>query len=219
MSLVGHVDGKLHIRRQVDDYALRGDEFETMGFLTFIVETYERRIMAEEINLQNEDQDEIERSNKRASNYLSGHPKCGTHSRTLRSENHNFLPNIVGPWLPRRDGEEADKCFYYASMLSLLKPWRNLHRLKGENESWEDAFTSFLKGATQRDKDIVSGCQYYYESKHTMTMKDLEDARLDDDMNVDIEHAEGCDEEMEESDPSQTAPVSSMLNECSDVVQ
>ena len=41
MRLFGDVEGKLHVQRQVEDYAYRGVEFEMMGFLSFIVETYE----------------------------------------------------------------------------------------------------------------------------------------------------------------------------------
>ena len=39
MTLVGNADGRLHVCRQVEDYALRGIEFEAMGFLSFTVET------------------------------------------------------------------------------------------------------------------------------------------------------------------------------------
>ena len=42
MTLIGGSEGKLHVNRQIEDYALRGMEFEAMGFLTFTVETYER---------------------------------------------------------------------------------------------------------------------------------------------------------------------------------
>lgn len=44
MTLIGNAEGKLHVQRQVENYALRGVEFEDMGFLTFTVETYERWI-------------------------------------------------------------------------------------------------------------------------------------------------------------------------------
>ena len=62
-----------------------------------------------------------------------------------RSENHNFLPNIVGPWLPQRDGEDSTRPYYYASMLALLKPWRELEDLKRDDENWEFAFNTFME--------------------------------------------------------------------------
>jgi hypothetical protein len=81
-----------------------------------------------------------------------------------RSENRTVLPNIVGPWFPRRDGDESTKPYYYASMLALLKPWKTLDELKINFHTWEDAFTNFMNTTNQRDKDVVAGCQYYYES-------------------------------------------------------
>ena len=41
MTLIGNSEGKLHVQRQVEDYALRGNELKEMGFLSFTVETYE----------------------------------------------------------------------------------------------------------------------------------------------------------------------------------
>jgi len=32
MTLIGNTEGKLHVQRQVQDYALRSVEFEMMGF-------------------------------------------------------------------------------------------------------------------------------------------------------------------------------------------
>ena len=59
MTLIGNSEGKLHKQRQVEDYALRGNEFEEMGFLSFTVETYERHIsqMNVEENIENDNTD------------------------------------------------------------------------------------------------------------------------------------------------------------------
>ena len=40
--MTGNTEGKLHARRQVDDYIFQDSEFESMSFLTYTVETYER---------------------------------------------------------------------------------------------------------------------------------------------------------------------------------
>jgi hypothetical protein len=184
VSLTGGVDGKLYARRQVDDYAFRGVEFETLGFLSFTVETYERRIGNdnENSNVMRDDDDEDRRVRSHDQFYLSGHPKNGTHLRVARLDDHNVLPNIVGPWLPRRDGEDNSRGFYYASMLALLKPWRDLRYLKNEEQTWEHAFTFFMANAGQRDRDVVSGCQYYYENKNAVACE-----RLEDEVNGDFE--------------------------------
>jgi hypothetical protein len=56
--LTGDAEEKLHVRCQVKDYALQGFEFETMGFLSFTVNMYERRFGKEK--KQVEDEDEIQ---------------------------------------------------------------------------------------------------------------------------------------------------------------
>lgn len=175
--MTGNREGKLHVRRQLDDYTFRDLEFEDMGFLNYSVETYERR-MPGGGSSRSEDNDDDNESNHRTDlifRYLSIHPKSSTHVRICRAENHNFLPNVVGPWFPRRDGEESTKPFYHASMLALLKPWRDLRELKDENKSWEDEFNFFLETASQRDKDVISGSQYYYESKSVVADRFSED--------------------------------------------
>jgi hypothetical protein len=166
MSLKANAEGKLHACRQVDDYAMRGFEFEEMGFLTFTVETYERRLEHGEHEMNEGNMDKLGRPRNESSHYLRNHPKHSTHYRILRSKDHHFLPNIVGSWFPRRDGEESMKPYYYGSMLALLKPWRRLEELKDENEIWETAFSHFFENASRRDRDVISGCQYYYESKN-----------------------------------------------------
>jgi hypothetical protein len=175
MNLIANQEGKLHVQRQVEDYALRGVEFESMGFLTFTVETYERR-MSEKTNVEEEREDETDHSTTNPScHYLTHHPKSDTHFRVCRSENHSFLPNIVGSWLPRRDGEESTRSYYYAAMLSFLKPWRDLRELMNGYDNWENAFNAYMRNASQRDKDVVAGCQYYYDSRNVAASRDVEE--------------------------------------------
>ena len=88
MTLVGNADGRLHVCRQVEDYALRGIEFEAMGFLSFTVETtYERRMKTENENETNYDDDHSHDLNHGPRNqygqYLTNHPKSSTHTRVF----------------------------------------------------------------------------------------------------------------------------------------
>ena len=76
---------------------LRADEFEDLNFLDFIVETYETRIGGEGL-----DEEPIQQRGRQG-RYWPSHLKARTHRRILRREFHNCLPNIVGPWFPRRD--------------------------------------------------------------------------------------------------------------------
>lgn len=194
ISITGDAEGKLHVRRQVEDYALRGIEFEGMGFLNFTVETYER-LMKKDAETAEENDDDETRSRKREGyRYLPAHPKSRTHLRFCRTDNHNTLPNIVGPWFPRRDGEEATKSFYYASMLALLKPWRDLRTLKAENVDWEEEFNSFIRTGSQRDRDVIAGCQYYYESKSVAANRAFEEERDDNTEELEDEDEETVDD-------------------------
>jgi hypothetical protein len=75
MSLKANAEGKLHACRQVDDYAMRGFEFEEMGFLTFTVETYERRLEHGEHEMNEGNMDKLGRPRNESSHYLRNHPK------------------------------------------------------------------------------------------------------------------------------------------------
>ena len=49
-------------------------------------------------------------------------------------------------------------------MLMLLKPWRDLSTdLKGEDESWEEAFNRFIQTNQNRFSRILSNVQYYHQ--------------------------------------------------------
>jgi hypothetical protein len=193
--LIGNAEGKLHVRRQVEDYAFRSVEFEMMGFLSFTVETYERRMVEENAHMEGDEDEEASRSSRNQyGRYLNEHPRSTTHTRVRRSETHNFLPNIVGSWLPRRDGEEGTRPYYFAAMLAFLKPWRNFHDLMTGFENWETAFNSYMQHASQRDRDVVAGCQYFYDSRSS--------ARNNQD-DEEIHADEGNDETIEVDDDIQ----------------
>jgi hypothetical protein len=210
--LIGNTEGKLHVQRQVEDYMSRGSEFDAMGFLSFTVETYDRRITTEEKRcLRENNASENSMSSNENSRYQPLHPKRNTHIRVCRSENRTVLPNIVGPWFPRRDGDESTKPYYYASMLALLKPWRNLGELKFNCESWEDTFTHFMETANQRDKDVVAGSQYYYESKSVARNRDYnEEKELEDD----IHHEDNEENDFEDECEQDESIIPSVSNMC-----
>jgi hypothetical protein len=84
----------------------------------------------------------------------------------MQAEEHNMLPNIVGPYLPRNDVEISYK-FYCASMLSLLRPWREIQDLLVLGQSWSISFASFIHLASTHNLDFISATQYYYACKDT----------------------------------------------------
>jgi hypothetical protein len=76
--LTGDAEGKLHVRCQVEDYALRGFEFETMGFLSFTVNTYEQRFGKKKKQVEDEDEIQLTHSQNSSVRYLSSHPRTET---------------------------------------------------------------------------------------------------------------------------------------------
>ena len=72
--------------------------------------------------------------------YLPDHPHHNMRHRAVRQQEHNNLPNFVGPYFAKRDDEHPSD-LYFASMLMLFKPWRKLEQdLKEPAETWEEAF-------------------------------------------------------------------------------
>ncbi len=103
------------------------------------------------------------RSNQR-SHYIEPHPQRGVRCRVVRSPGHNTLPSVVGPFFPR-PGDSGTKTNddFMATMLFLLKPWREARQVKEEEESWQDAYDRFISGSSRRDRDVVAGVKYYYQ--------------------------------------------------------
>jgi hypothetical protein len=159
ISLSANEEGKICVHRQIKDYEKQGWGFEEMGFFTFTVEMYKRRLpsWSNDTNIDVEDIDDEDHLMVDPSHYLSNHPKHTTHLRIAWPEFHNFLPNIIRPWFPCQDGNEDIKAYYYVSMLALLEPWRNIQHIKGEEEDWECVFDNFVQTATRRDRDIIAG--------------------------------------------------------------
>ncbi|KAG2103161.1 hypothetical protein BD769DRAFT_1696165, partial [Suillus cothurnatus] len=104
------------------------------------------------------------RPRNKHSNYKEGHSKYQTHCRVIHCKGHSTLPNIVGPFFPRPN-DSTCRDLYCASMLTLLHPWHELKDIKAGFNDFETAFASFLKSASQSDRDFLAGVQYYYDCK------------------------------------------------------
>ena len=158
--------GRMTIKSQVIDYQHRGVELEDYNVLDLFVDTYETEITKADREAELFDEDARRgpgRPRNTRARYLTNHPKSGSVHRVIRSPGHRSLPNFLGRWFPRNDDEEIYD-FYCASMLTLLKPWRDLSTdLKSSTESWGEAFETFRQSATPRAKRAMSGIQYFHE--------------------------------------------------------
>lgn len=160
--------GQLIYRSQITDYLLRGPELESWNFWTFVADTREIAITAKDnepdIPTPETDEPTMGRPRNMRSRYLADHPKADTHLRSIRTPGHSVLPNIVGPFIPRNDQPESYDT-YCATILALLKPWRDLRTLRVQGQSWKQAFESFISTATKRQLDFISAAQYHYQCK------------------------------------------------------
>lgn len=185
MTLTFDRHGVTEPRSQLEDYANRGAELKDFPLIFFVADTYEKSIPeAERVESQGGDADvdmeneedagravhegnvRSKRGRKRneRSHYLPEHSRHRTHYRVVRTPGHNTIPSARGEFYPSHvDPETLD--FFRASMLTICKPWRTLHDLKGPNESWEEAYNSFLEHAPKRIHHIISGVKYHYDSR------------------------------------------------------
>jgi len=158
--------GNMIVKSHVVDYQYRGVELEDYNVLDFFVDTYETELTRADRDAEMFNED-VHRGPGRPRNprvrYLTSHPKSGTVHRVIRSPGHRNLPNFLGRWFPRNDDETIHD-FYCASMLVLLKPWRDLTTdLKSPTESWAASFERFHSSATPRVRRALSGIQYFHE--------------------------------------------------------
>ena len=170
-------DGKIFTKSQVIDYRFRDNELSEYNVLEFFTDTYEEPVTRRErlARLEKESTDTLHSNRGRPKNgrfpYQSNHPKHGMVQRVMRSFGHNNLPNIIGRFFLRRDDQETYS-FYCASMLMLLKPWRNIEDdLKSPTQTWESAFDEFMVHAPRRYRNILSGIQYFHECESSAKAK------------------------------------------------
>src|SRR5258705_10956035 len=68
-----------------------------------------------------------------------------------RLQEHETLPRIIGKWFCQSDYDHERELFG-ASMLLLLKPWRDIRNLKSYTETIEDIFIEFFSQETTKRK-------------------------------------------------------------------
>lgn len=166
------VNGSVELKDQLRDYEFRGKQLEPMGFLDFILETYETANESKEdeagghTEVLTDDATEVRgpgrpRSTRIAYQKEAGKPKMNC-CWIVRQPGHETLPRIVGKWFSRSDNDSETE-FFKASMLMLLKPWRRLHELKTDGDTFEIAFEAFMSQANEKCHRVVANVQYYYE--------------------------------------------------------
>jgi hypothetical protein len=149
-------DGKLKMKDQLRDYQVRGDKLAGYNFLDFALDTYEGDNLPENV-------EKVGKGRPR-SDRIPYRDDAGKKNkvRIIRQAGHETMPHFVGQWFPRNNVAE-EREMYCASMLALLKPWREIYLLKEGYATFDAAFREFEKDATQRQKRIMENIQYYHE--------------------------------------------------------
>jgi hypothetical protein len=91
--------------------------------------------------------------------FLPNHPQYDTHEIQCKYLSEFVVPNFIGGTLPRCD--QGDHEYYCSTMLTLFKPWRTGHDLKGAEETWEQAFNKYIFSPAQ--KNLMSNFNLRYE--------------------------------------------------------
>lgn len=84
-------------------------------------------------------------------------------ARVVRSRNHETMPSFIGQWFPRND-DSRERPFYCASIMALLKPWRNLADIEGS--SFESSFETWSRSTTKSNRDIMENIQFFHDASH-----------------------------------------------------
>ena len=191
--------GKLQPRNQVTDYMFRGEDLEDYNVIEFFVNTYEVPLKKEDAQVKTHlDNNGGYRHGGRPCHqrvpYLSSHIKSRIKQQVIRGSGHNNLPNFIGRYFPPRDDPDQYP-FYCASMLMLLKSWRNIETdLKEPTQNWEAAFAAFVETAPVNIKDILSGIQYYHQCRSSAMRQAQQTAENDSDILGPMDDFEGTDE-------------------------
>lgn len=170
VTIGGDSSGKLYGKSQVDDYRCRGHALQESNLVQFIADTYEdqpdpaTQSPPVEAHSAESGASGSGRPRNERIRYQNGHPRHDKIVRVVRSMGHNNLANFIGGHtIPRSDDPEIYD-YYCASILVLLKPWRDLARdLKQPNETWADAFAAFKTNTDTHTRRMIDGFQYYHE--------------------------------------------------------
>lgn len=156
--------GRVNLKDQLREYRYRGVGLSSMSMLEFILNTYEGQMLDETPAGQKRKLDGTRAAGRPPNErheYLPAANK-GKSCRVVRSAGHETIPKICGSWFARSD-RPAEQDMHRATMLTLMVPWRNLHEIKNENETFENRYRRMLEAADDRCRTFINNAQYYHE--------------------------------------------------------
>ncbi|KAF6759626.1 hypothetical protein DFP72DRAFT_789841, partial [Ephemerocybe angulata] len=92
--------------------------------------------------------------------FTDDHPQRESHAIALDPERRRkFVPNFIGPSLPRRDSGDREE--YCRTMLTLFCPWRTGIDLRSADVTWEETFNQYT--FTDRQRELMNNFNMRYE--------------------------------------------------------
>ena len=201
VAILENVKGKFLLKDQCCEYMDQGDALEHWSYLDYFLGMYDGKILKEKVSTRGWP------ANMQVP-YHGDHTRPGC-CRVLRSSGHETMPYFPRAWFPKCDDNDENGLFQ-ASMLALLKPWRSVHDLKHDDETFRDTFNTFLIDASPTSASIIKNVQFYHEcadsakDQYAATHNDSDPAVLNMNHNDDAEEIIPEFVEDEHSDMIQT---------------
>lgn len=147
--LISRAGGYFVSRSSVDDYKFRPDEMDGVCLYEW-VQCNSRKLIKT-------------LTNKSSTPHYRYRPEHGLyHSHVVAFDprrKFRVVPTLISSFLPRSDCDDRD--FYCTTMLTLFAPWRTGLDLRSQNQTWADAFDSFV--FESRYSSIIENLNIRYE--------------------------------------------------------
>ncbi|GAW05036.1 ATP-dependent DNA helicase PIF1 [Lentinula edodes] len=92
------------------------------------------------------------------------------HTRIIRQEDFELVPQFIGKWFPRND-DPSCTMQYQLTVLAILKPWRQLEDLVDGFVTVSAAWSAFVLEADGSFASFLENIQYFYRSSEQSAKK------------------------------------------------
>jgi hypothetical protein len=189
------IDNVLVERSQLSDYAYRGQEFHSLSFVDFCVNTFDAKFTEAQQKIIDRRLDSTSSVSGRQANvrsrYRSGHPATATHIRIAHTTGHRYMPSFIGASFAS-ETDVLSRSLYVASMLILFCPWSTWDDVMVWSLDWEQSFERFMSTAAPSVVRSIHNTQLERECKEAAQNK----YSIENDL-IEGDHASRIDQEMD----------------------
>ena len=126
----------------------------------------------------------------KALRFLPDHPQHDKYRVDLLSEDQANVPNFLGGPLPRKDNGNQE--YYFATMITLFKPWRHGSDVKKTGQTWQHTFETHE--FTPHELEVMNHFNIRYECLDARDDYHAQMKAGNDDENASVDFFEGSDE-------------------------